>query len=316
MAESPEHEFLKNQANLVLSEFSSLKLYGFTETNRKTFDFSCLLERDWSRPLVGQVLWKHIKGLEKDIRTLLADTESEVRVYIASDTIKHRTMFEEVVSDYRRTGRFNDLFRLKLIWVPSDFDADKEERELVGEIVKSQIIEDILFNIVFGHINAENLELFLNVSGIFGLNLAILYDIATQGFLNISTLQKRLGVSPGPIREKLSLMAGVGFIESPPGVLLYNETPKGRVFLDIASRVVQEYPILSSEMSYILNKLNCIPVSEELVISNSEVIPKQNFITLMRTINYASKYWGIDFSKIDYSRKIILSIPEGCRKAT
>ncbi|MBD2022975.1 hypothetical protein, partial [Leptolyngbya sp. FACHB-711] len=115
MAESPEHEFLKNQANLVLNEFSSLKLYGFTETNRKTFDFSCLLNRDWSRPLVGQVLWKHIEGLEKDIRTLLADTESEIKVYVASDTIKHHTTFEEVVSDYRRTGRFNDLFRLKPI---------------------------------------------------------------------------------------------------------------------------------------------------------------------------------------------------------
>lgn len=55
-------------------------------------------------------------------------------------------------------------------------------------MVKSQVIEDILFNVVFGRINAENVDLFLNVSGTFELNLAILYDIATQGFLNISTL--------------------------------------------------------------------------------------------------------------------------------
>lgn len=248
---------------------------------------------------------------------MLADTESEIKVYVASDTIKHHTTFEEVVSDYRRSGRFNDLFRLKPIWVPSDFDADKEEeRKLVGEIVKSQIIEDILFNVILGRINAENVDLFLNASGTFGLNLAILYDIATQGFVNISTLQKRLSISAGPIREKLSLMAGIGFIESPSGALLYNETPKGRVFLDIVSRIVQEYPLISSEMFYILTKLNCMPVSDEVVISNSEVVPKQKFITLMRTINYASKNWSIDFSEIDYSQKVLLPIPEAYKKAT
>lgn len=55
-------------------------------------------------------------------------------------------------------------------------------------------------------------------------------------------------------------MTGIGLIESPSEALLYNETPQGRVFLDIVSRVVQEYPILSSEMSYILTKLDCMPV--------------------------------------------------------
>lgn len=71
MAESLEHEFLKNHFNLILQRFSNLKLYGFTETERKRFDLSCLLERDWTRPLVGQVLWRHSSGIDKDLRTLL-----------------------------------------------------------------------------------------------------------------------------------------------------------------------------------------------------------------------------------------------------
>jgi hypothetical protein len=65
MAESPEHQFLKSEATKVLEDFSCLHLYGYTETDRKKFDFSCLLERDWSRPLVGQVLWKHSQETAK-----------------------------------------------------------------------------------------------------------------------------------------------------------------------------------------------------------------------------------------------------------
>jgi len=79
MPESPEHEFLKTRFNEVLRDFSSLKLYGFTETDRKRFDFSCLLERDWTRPVAGQVLWRHTDGIDKDVRTLLTDTESEIK---------------------------------------------------------------------------------------------------------------------------------------------------------------------------------------------------------------------------------------------
>lgn len=43
MAESVEHLFLKNQFIEILKDFSNLKLYGFKETERKKFDFACLL---------------------------------------------------------------------------------------------------------------------------------------------------------------------------------------------------------------------------------------------------------------------------------
>ena len=44
MTESVEHSFLKNIATEVLRDFSNSRLYGFTETERKKFDMSCLLK--------------------------------------------------------------------------------------------------------------------------------------------------------------------------------------------------------------------------------------------------------------------------------
>lgn len=263
MPESPEHEFLKTHFNQILKDFSSLKLYGFTETTRKKFDFSCLLERDWKQAVSGQVLWRHAEGIDKDVRTLLTDSDSEIKVYLASDTVSHHATFEEALSDFRRSGRFTDLFRLKPIWVPADFDADQEEqRALIGNIVKSQIIEDILFNVVFGHITADNVILFLGTSGTLGLTIAILHDIATKGFVNIAHLKQRLDISAGPVRERLPLLEGIGFITSPvSGGLLYSESQKGKVFLDIVSRLATELESgkISDELTYILAKLGCQP---------------------------------------------------------
>ena len=296
MAESPEHEFLKHSTRQILEDFSRLKIYGFTETERRKFDVSCLIERDWSRPLVGQVLWKHLEGVDKDVRILLADTDSEIKLLVARDSIKIRQRFEEVVSDFRRSGRFPDLFRLRSIWVPYDFDADDErQREMIGELVRAAIVQDILFNVVFGNLSEENVRFFLYTSGIPGLNLAILYIIATEGFFNISWLSKRLDVSTGPVREKLLLLHGAGFITTPPGSLAYRTTLRGRVFLDILMRLVFELTkaSLSEEMKYILTKLGCKIVPLEEVAVAKEVFPRNPYIVLVRTIEEAKRNWGI-----------------------
>lgn len=313
MAESPEHEFLKTRALEVLQDFSRLKLYGFSETDRKRFDFSCVLERDWSRPLAGQVLWRHSDGIDKDVRTLLTDGDSEIKVYVAGDSIAHRRLFEEVVTDYRTSGRFHDLFRLKAIWVPQDFDADREQhRRMVSQIITAQIVEDILFNVILNRISADDLALFLTASGIPGLNLAILHLIATEGFVNISTLAQRLDVSPGPIREKLPLLAGCGFISSPLGVAWWEDTSKGRVFLDIVSRVFVEFKdlALSGELSFVLAKLGCDPVSRVEVDMDPQIFPSKRFVGLVRTIRAATR-WGIDFAGIDYTKKAVKRPPGG-----
>ncbi|MEM7147554.1 MAG: hypothetical protein AAF591_20730 [Verrucomicrobiota bacterium] len=312
MAESPEHQFLKSEFNRVLNDFSALTLYGFTETERKRFDFSCLIERDWTRPLAGQVLVGNVAGVDKDIRTLLTDEESEIKVYLATDTIGHFQKFEEVVTDYRRSGRYNDLFKLRTVWVPSDFDADKaEQRSSVARRLKSQIVEDILFNVVFGRLTADDIRLFLNTGGTPGLNLAILYDIATRGYRNIPKLTDRLGISSGPVREKLPLIAGAGFISTPIGDLAYEDTAKGRVFLELIARIVSEYrsSTISHELAFILEKLDLRPVSEQEVADDTSVFPDRLFVLLIRTIAHATDTWGIDFGAPDYSDKELLERP-------
>ena len=92
------------------------------------------------------------------------------------------------------------------------------------------------------------------------------------------------------------------------GALMFEDTPKGRVFLDIVSRVANEYysDEVSDELAYILNRLECPPVSAQEMSANEEVFPQQLFVALVRTIHHASNHWGIELSKIDYSNKKVL----------
>jgi hypothetical protein len=292
MAESTEHLFLKDSFIDVLDDFSKLRLYGFKEAARKRFDFSCLLERDWIRPLVGQVAWKHVEGIDKDIRLLVTDKESEIKAYVLRADIKSRMQFEEIVTDLQRSGRHKDLFKIKPFWVPPDFDADVEEqRKAIAEILKSSIVQDILFNVVFGRITADDIKFFLRSTGIIGLNLLLLYEIATNGFINIADMSKRIGVSPGPIREKLIILAGSGFIHSPSRGLFYEVTPKGRLFLDLLRRLSYELHErnLSPELEYVLDKLGCRPVNENEFEANEE----DPYVNLVETMRFAVSQWGI-----------------------
>lgn len=159
--ESAEHQFLKTEFLKVLDHFSSLNLYGFTETSRKKFDFSCTLKRDLARPLVGQTLWSNYNGIEKDMRILISDTESEIKVYLAKDVVKYRSTFEEIINDFRKTEFGKELFKIKSIWLPPDFDADRiADQRLIKKILQSRIVQDILFNVVFGNLSAENVDFF------------------------------------------------------------------------------------------------------------------------------------------------------------
>src|SRR4051812_43655330 len=103
MAEAPEHQFLSSKFIEVLDAFSALELYGCTEADRRRFDFACVLHRDWNRPLVGQTLWKHTAGVDKDIRMMLTDTEADLWCYVLRDTVQHRALLHEVMNDYRRS---------------------------------------------------------------------------------------------------------------------------------------------------------------------------------------------------------------------
>mgnify|MGYP003577296244 CR=1 FL=1 len=98
---TPEHQFLSESLNNSLSKFSNTSLFGVLEAQRKTFDFACVLERDFSRPLVSQVLWSNFQGIEKDLRTLLTDHNSKIKTYLFKDSISARAKIEEILTSYK-----------------------------------------------------------------------------------------------------------------------------------------------------------------------------------------------------------------------
>jgi hypothetical protein len=121
--------------------------------------------RDSSRPLVAQVLWRHQEGIDKDLRTLLQDAESLVKVYFVKDTIRARSRIDEVLTSYRRNPATRDLLRgLRIIPVPSGFDADKEnDRAWMAKHIEESVTSDVLFNIVFGGSSVRTSEFSLNM---------------------------------------------------------------------------------------------------------------------------------------------------------
>jgi len=293
MAESADHDFLKRAVNDVLVQFSSLQLYTFTETDRKLFDFSSLLKRDWKRPVVGQVLWSHGEGIEKDLRTLTHDAESDIRFYVAKDSVRHRQAFAEVIAAYKASGKYADLFKLKPIWIPSDFDADKlSDQSLIQEHLRHIVVDDILFNVVFGNITSGDVQFLLNTSGLIGFQLRILLLLSQERFVNYTVLASQLSVSTGPVREKLILLCGAGMLSTPRGASKYTVTPKGGVFLDIVKRLHDAHSkrAMDPELSFVLTKLGCPPIPWEHVESDRAPFSDSLFVQLVRTIA-ANEEW-------------------------
>lgn len=309
MAESPEHQFLSNKFVEVVKDFARIKLYGYTEADRKKFDFACVFYRDWDRPLIGQTLWKHSEGVDKDIRSFLAEAESDIWAYVVRDNIKNRSLFHEVIQDYKKTAYNKNLFKLKVFWIPQDFDADNDyARETVGNILQSSIADDLLFNVIFGNLTATDIRIFLSDSGTYGLNLAVLYEIATNGFLNYPNLSKRVGVSAGALREKVLRLVGSGFIWQVGRGSSYYVSLKGRVFLELLNRILEELQFAQSEQSYelifVLNRLgldvNTPTLDDTILLATPGWTPQTAFSLLLQTMRYALAQWDIDLCNRNY----------------
>src|SRR4051794_22077580 len=244
MAESAEHLFLSQCVTRVLSELAETSLYAYVEAERRKFDFACELMRDWSRPLIGQTLWNHTAGVDKDLRTLMLDREAEICAYVARDTVKARRLLSEVMNDFRSSGADVAPHRLRVFWVPQDFDADDEaQRDLVAEMLGESVARDILMNIVFGNLAAEDVRFFVRTGGLPGLHLALLHEIAMsrEDYVRSGDLGDRLGVSPGAIRERLLRLLGCGFVaQLGGGASLSHATLKGRVFLDLCGQLQRQ----------------------------------------------------------------------------
>lgn len=119
------------------------------------------------------------------------------------------------MKDFRSSGAPVAPHRLRVFWVPQDFDADDEaQRELVAGLLRESVSRDILMNVVFGNLTAEDVRFFVRTSGVAGPHLAVLYMISTalEPYLRTKELAAQLGVSAGAIRERLLRLLGCGFL--------------------------------------------------------------------------------------------------------
>lgn len=263
---TPEHEFLSQGFLSTLKEFSSYELYGFTETARRRFDFSCNLASDMTRCLVGQTLWNNPGGLDKDVRTLISDSEARIRAYILRDTARTRVRLEECLNDIRRLGTPPEVFSLKVFWVPQDFDADDEShRTNVLRMIKDRVIRDIIFSVVFGGLSGADLLLLcgpLNRSA--GLNLLVLYLLAaTGGSRNAHDLIRETKHGVPYVETSFHLLDHAGLVDMGdfsrgPDICI---TWKGKLFLEILRRLVREgrSGLPSGELSHVLRVLGAAP---------------------------------------------------------
>jgi hypothetical protein len=235
MAESPEHSFLSDSFISILKAVSHSKMYAYRESDRKRFDFSCDLARNWKRIVSGQTLWKHTDGLDKDIRILLAELEADVLIYIARDTIRNRSHLREVISDFRLTELRERLSRLRVFWIPEGFDADYEDhRELIYAMLQDSVSTDLLLEIVLGGITKKDVQVLADSGGTVGSNLMTLVEIERSGFMGYTGLGKLLHVSAGVVKDRYTRLSLTGLVD---GVAI---TSKGRVVLDLCGRLYME----------------------------------------------------------------------------
>jgi hypothetical protein len=216
MAESPEHKYLSDTFLSVLNSFSRSNLYSFRESERGKFDFACLLSETWEYLVNGQTLWKHSEGIDKDLRTLLVSSDAPLVAYVARDTTRNRSVFYEAVHDYRRDSRSRHSKHLKVFWVPADFDADSSAaRQLVRAQLQDEIVEDILFNVLFGRLSAPRVWAIILGSGLVGLELAVLHSIGVDGFFNFNQLRQKVDASPTVLRDRIQRLLTSGLLLQP-----------------------------------------------------------------------------------------------------
>lgn len=174
MAQSVEHEFVTNCFIEIANNLSRSKLYGYREADRGGFDFACVLTRDRSRALVGQTLTHHAEGIEKDINWLLFAEDAEIPVYLYSYSTRNESRVQEVL--HRASRQLSHRTGLvRLFKYPADFDADRDEqRDLIYNLLRSQIVDDLVLNILFGNLATLDIDLFLNGATMYGLLLSVL----------------------------------------------------------------------------------------------------------------------------------------------
>jgi hypothetical protein len=238
-----EHSYLAQQIDVALRSASEVALMGVVESDRRRFDYSVTCLRDLSRPLVAQVLWTHVDGVEKDLRTLLHEPDARIKLYVVRDGLRVRQRIDEVVTSYRRMPDLLPLLRgLRILFVPPDFDADRlGDQAWMATFLRNTISRDVLFNIVFGNLDAQTFAVFSDHGGPLGLKYAVLDEITRNGLDHTPTFTARLGYrTSGPIREAIAMLNASGLIRRLEGSVCCLPTAKGRALLDFSRLMLFE----------------------------------------------------------------------------
>jgi hypothetical protein len=241
---SAEHQFLVSELDQALQRYANTGLFGIAEAERKKFDYGCLLLRDLSRPLIAQALWAHPEGVDKDLRTLLHDSEAVLKVYFVRHTTPHCIRIDEVLQSYRLDPVLRTrLTGLRLVPVPGDFDADSEhQRSWMTSYLEDRIVKDLLFGVVFGNLTAHDFLVFTGHGGPMGLKYAILDEVLRGGLHHMPTFKQELRYkTDGPIREALTMLTAAGFIRRVANSNVCIPAIKGRLMLDLSRRLLFEF---------------------------------------------------------------------------
>jgi hypothetical protein len=115
-------------------------------------------------------------------------------------------------------------------------------------------------------------------------------------------MSRRIQISASPIREKLIVLKGAGFLTEPSTGGIYYTSAKGRAFLDLTARLLQELQegVVSPELEYLLSELGCEVVSQGEIETNKEVFPKNAYVHLVKTLNTAIQCWGINLKNMRF----------------
>ena len=299
MADSPEHKFISEALNDALTHYSKTRLMGLNEADRRTFDYGCLLLRDFSRPLVSQVLWNHEEGIEKDIRTLVFDGSSSIRLYFVRDRIRNRARIDEALRSYRERAETSSLLRgLRIIPIPENFDADSEDdRTWMSRHLHDRVSTDLLFGVVFGKLTAYDIRIFSEHGGPFGLKFAALQVINDHGLEHGPTFEKTVGSRGSPLREAIAMLTGVGFITSPGKSVQRVPTLKGRFLLDFARRLQFEKITASDWSPELKSIMSYLKLSPPKLDSEDEGVFEDIILEILHSVKCAKSQFGVDLLK-------------------
>ncbi|MGW5613805.1 hypothetical protein [Streptomyces sp. NPDC003877] len=320
MAESPEHIYLSKTALKIMEGASRSQLFGYTEGQRKRFDFSCDLKKDWSKVVAGQTLWRHGgDGIDKDLRTLLHEQDIAAAVYIARHESSNRARLAEVTQDYLKTMR-ESLSRLRVFWVPADFDADDEaSREAVYDLLKEEITKDLLLQVALGGLTPQDVKRFAS-SRRPGLPLRILSHVKKHGYRSHRHTANALATDSNALRLETERLFIIGFLES--GSLQggeYSVTDSGNAMLDICSRL-RTYlhgnlgdGNKNEDFEHICSLLGIdypsIPITARLLIGEADIDIQNPTALLLQHVAQADADGSVDWPEAHYSLPSSSEVP-------